>query len=557
MTKNITYILLTLLLFSLMPVAAQENVILKELLEVIKQSPSYDEIKLKNIEDIKQELKQAEGKDIRHKFDLNRQLFHEYRIFKQDSAFKYGRICKDMAVEIGDTRRIAETILDLANVCVSAGLFSEALAYLNTTDFNIIPEDIRFSYYGLLGRCYSDMADYSTITYYSKAYRAEAKKYHQKSLALAKPNTWDYNMLRGYLNYKNGKYKEALQDLAPLINGRKDLRSQAVINSVLGDIYVQTGDNEKAIYHLSQSSIADIKSSAKENLSMIQLAEFMFQKGEIKLASEFINKANKDAEAYGAQQRKIRVGAILPLIEEQIIEQVESQRSKLSQQNIRLSILLGFVVILAVITYIQLRRLKVARRAVVSAHKDLQKKNQHIVEVNETINSQNEELNHVNSLLLEANKIKEEYIGFFFTQDADIFEKFKEFKTKIEKNLKTNNVDGIKYLTQHYDLKKEKEKLLQSFDEAFIKLFPNFIQEFNALLRPEEKIALKKGQILNKELRIFALIRLGINHNEIIAQILGYSVNSIYAYKTKIRNKSFLNKRDFDQMLLEKTRLKL
>ena len=82
---------------------------------------------------------------------------------------------------------------------------------------------------------------------------------------------------------------------------------------------------------------------------------------------------------------------------------------------------------------------------------------------------------------------------------------------------------------------------MQSFDEAFIKLFPDFINEFNSLLKEEEQIEIKKGQLLNKELRIFALIRLGIKHNEIIAQVLGYSVNSIYAYKTKIRNKKNLH----------------
>lgn len=535
---------------------SQQNEDLAELLVHIEKSAEYDAIKVERIDSLYHQLVSQRAGALQNRFDLSRSLFFEYRIFKQDSAFKYGIQSKNLAQKLGDKRLIAETTLDLANVCVSAGAFSEALAYLNGTDLVNIPEDIRFSLYGLLGRCYSDMADYSTITYFSNLYRKKAKEYHQKSLELATPDTWDYIMLRGYLNYKYGKLQKALEDLIPSLDMRQDLRSQAVVNSVLGDIYVQLGDREKAIKYLSQSSIADIKSSAKENLSMIQLAEFLFQKGDVKLASVFIKKANEDAEAYGAQQRKIRVGAILPLIEEQIINQVEKQRERLSQQNIMLSVLLAILLMLAIVTYIQLRRLKLARRALLVAHKDLQVKNERIVEVNETINNKNGELNRVNDLLLEANKIKEEYIGFFFTLDADIFEKFKEFKTRIDHNLKSNNLEGIKYLSKAYDLKKEKKKLLQSFDEAFIKLFPDFINEFNSLLKEEEQIEIKKGQLLNKELRIFALIRLGIKHNEIIAQVLGYSVNSIYAYKTKIRNKSFLDKKDFDQMLLEKTRLK-
>lgn len=537
-------------------ISAQKNDVLDELLQTIEQSDAYDRIKLERINDLSKQLYALDGASVQQQFDLNRALFFEYRIFKQDSAFKYAIQSKLLAEQLGDERLIAETTLDLANVCVSAGMFSEALAYLNDADLDDIPKDIRFSLNGLLGRCYSDMADYSTISYYSDLYRKRAKDYHQKSLELAVPDTWDFIMLRGYLNFKYGNLEEALKDLKPSLAMRDDLRSQAVVNSVLGDIYVQMGAEELAIKHLAQSSIADIKSSAKENLSMIQLAEFLFKKGDVKLASIFIKKANADAEAYGAQQRKIRVGAILPNIEEQIINQVETQRARLSKQNIMLSILLMVLLALAIITYVQLRRLKRARKALLVAHNDLQVKNDRIVEVNETVHSQNEELNRVNDLLLEANTIKEEYIGFFFTQDADIFEKFKEFKTGIERNLKSNNLERIKYLTTVYDLKKEKKKLLESFDEAFIKLFPNFIAEFNALLKPEEQIKLKKDQLLNKELRIFALIRLGIKHNEIIAQILGYSVNSIYAYKTKIRNKSFLDKKDFDQMLLEKTRIK-
>jgi len=352
-------------------ISAQKNDVLDELLQTIEQSDAYDRIKVERINDLSNQLYALDGASVQQQFDLNRALFFEYRIFKQDSAFKYAIQSKLLAEQLGDERLIGETTLDLANVCVSAGMFSEALAYLNDADLDDIPKDIRFSLNGLLGRCYSDMADYSTISYYSDLYRKRAKDYHQKSLELAVPDTWDFIMLRGYLNFKYGNLEEALKDLKPSLAMRDDLRSQAVVNSVLGDIYVQMGVEELAIKHLAQSSIADIKSSAKENLSMIQLAEFLFKKGDVKLASVFIKKANADAEAYGAQQRKIRVGAILPNIEEQIINQVETQRARLSKQNIMLSILLVVLLALAIITYVQLRRLKRARKALLVAHNDL------------------------------------------------------------------------------------------------------------------------------------------------------------------------------------------
>ena len=127
----------------------------------------------------------------------------------------------------------------------------------------------------------------------------------------------------------------------------------------------------------------------------------------------------------------------------------------------------------------------------------------------------------------------------------------------MKKSIEDENYDKVKRIILSYNLKREKDKLLENFDLAFINLFPNFITEFNALMKDKNKVEIKNGEVLTKELRIYALIRLGITQNEIIAQILGYSVNSIYAYKTKIRNNSILNKGDFDQKLLKKTTLKL
>jgi uncharacterized protein YoxC len=342
-----------------------------------------------------------------------------------------------------------------------------------------------------------------------------------------------------------------------LLGRELNSRELALASFILGEIYVEMGEKQKAIPHLAVAAMADIETSAKENLAVIRLSEIMFEKGNTRLASVYIHKANEDASFYGAQQRKIRVGAILPLIEEQIIDRIERQRSRLLTQNVVMGFLLIFVIALAVVILFQVRKLKRARKVIEEAHENLKIINRELTAVNEKINLNNLELNRVNHLLLEANKIKEEYIGFFFTQDADIFEKFRDFKSRVEVTAEEGKLDKVKYLLSTYDLKKEKEKLLRNFDEAFIKLFPNFIEEFNSLLRPEEQIHIKKGKILNKELRIFALIRLGITHNEIIAQILGYSVNSIYAYKTKLRNKSWLDKKDFDQKLFENTTLKL
>ena len=551
------YPLLILLCLCSMNSYSQEEELLEELKATIAKAPQYDAVKLNKIDSLRQELQITSSEALKDRYRLNHQLLQEFKVFNQDSAFVYGLQTRKMAEQLDSLPLIAEAVVDLADVSVAAGMYKETLDYLNTLDPQEIPENLRSLYFGLLGRVYSEMAEYSNLDYFSKNYNRLAADYRGKALNLTDPGTFFHSFLNAFITYTRGEKDLALKEFQDLLSQDLAPREKALVHYLLGDIYEQKGEPEKAIEHFAEASIIDVKTSTKETLAIIRLSELLFETGDTRNASVFIQKANADAAFYGAQHRKIQVGAILPLIEESVIKRIEEQRQRLYTQNIIVSLLLLFVMALAVVIYLQVRKLKRARKAILEAHENLQLVNAELSRVNDEIQSKNAELNQLNSKLLEANKIKEEYIGFFFTHDADIFEKFREFKSKIETDLKEDKIDKAKFTLNNYDLKKEKEKLLKNFDEAFIKLFPNFIKEFNSLLKPEEQIQLKNGQLLNKELRIFALMRLGINHNEVIAQILGYSVNSIYAYKTKIRKKSLLDKQDFDQQLVENTTLKL
>lgn len=554
---NLAPFLFFLFLLGYGSVFAQEAEVLRELKETLQQAPHYDAVKLEKIDSLRNKLKQAGEEDLGIRYQLNEQLFQEYKVFKQDSAFAYGLKTKELARQLDSIPLIASAVVNLADVSVSAGMYKEALDFLNNIDPEKIPANIRSLYYGLLGRCYSEMAEYSNLPYFSSEYNELASKYRQSALDLTEDGTFFHSFLKAFIEYRQGRIKKAIADFNRLLQQQLGLREEALVHYILGDLYDELGQKNEALQHFAKASIADVKTSTKETLAIIRLSELLFEKGETKYASAFIQKANQDAAFYGAQHRKIQVGAILPLIEEKVVQKIEKQRQRLYWQAITVSLLLLFVLGLAVVIYLQVRHLKRARKTILQAHHNLQDFNEQLSAVNEEIKTKNLQLKQVNDQLLEANTIKEEYIGFFFTHDADIFEKFREFKNKIQKDVDSGDLEKLKYRLGNYDLKKEKEKLLRNFDEAFIRLFPNFIEEFNSLLKEEEQIKLKKNQILNKELRIFALIRLGIRHNEIIAQILGYSVNSIYAYKSKIRKMSRLDKKEFDQKLIENTTIKL
>ncbi len=325
---------------------------------------------------------------------------------------------------------------------------------------------------------------------------------------------------------------------------------------MLGDIYSAKGRENLAMDYYTKAAITDVQVSTKESLALIKLAELLFKKGRLKKSSVLITKAYNDALFYGAQQRKLQVGAILPLIYQVIVKYIQRDKRILYFQYIGAIVFSVIVICFFVLVYIQYQRIKKARKIIAAAHNDLEKINIELIKVNEKVQARNIEIQQINSRLFEANKIKEEYLGFFFTQYDDVFEKFNEFIANIGKDIDDQNYIKAKSRLSRYDLKKEKEKLLQNFDNAFVSLFPNFINEFNSLMKEGHEIKLKENQILNKELRIFALIRLGITHNEKIAQILGYSVNSIYSYKTRIRNKSVVENEEFDKNLIGNTTIK-
>jgi hypothetical protein len=163
----------------------------------------------------------------------------------------------------------------------------------------------------------------------------------------------------------------------------------------------------------------------------------------------------------------------------------------------------------------------------------------------------NRQLAELNEKLEEANKIKEEYIGYFFNMDSEFYNKLGRIKSTIEQKLQEKQYEDIRFFLNKIDARKEKEGLLLSFDRIFLKLFPNFVQQVNDLLRPGEQIVLKEGELLNTDLRIFALMRLGVADTEKIASVLEYSVKTIYSYKSRIKNKAIVPGDAFEDRIME------
>lgn len=551
-TKKIKYLLL-LGILSFIDICGQTNESFLKLKRVLDSVDIYDSRKLKLIENIKSKIQILDKTQGREFFNLNQQLFHEYVVFRRDSAYKYALNTKTIANSMNDRQLLNRAFLNLADICVSGGMYKEGLDFLKSVDTVDISKEIGSFYYGVKGRCYSDMAEYSNLPYFGNYYNSLAKTYRKKAVELTDKGSFYYHFLVAFNKLKAKNYENALTDFKELLKNDNSAHDLALTHYMLGEIYRINRKFDTAIEHFTLATINDVRTSTKESLAMIKLAELLFKKGNLINASLIIHKAYNDAQFYGAQQRKLQIGSVLPLIEQEILKSIEREKERLYWQYIGVTVFLVVLLGFTITVIIQVKRLQTAKREITKAHSALQEKNKVLTEVNRKLNDSNIEIIQINSRLFEANKIKEEYLGFFFTEYDDIFEKINNLISKVDGHLDKGENDKIKYHLSRFNTEKEKDKLLHNFDTAFINLFPNFINEFNSLMKEGQKVRLKQNQILNKELRIFALIRLGITHNEKIAQILGYSVNSIYAYKTKVRNKSLIENDKFDLKLIENT----
>ena len=535
--RNKSFLIFLLAILILPMYSECQSPSLNDLNKAIDASPRFDEEKLKTIAGLKAALTQASPENLPDYFDHTLALYEEYKVFNYDSAFCYAKKLQETAMRAGKPDRLAYARLKMGFCLLSAGMFKETLDSLRKIDISGLPDSIKAEYFSLMGRYYYDLGDFDNDNYNTPAYTREGNAYMDSALRLYPPESFQYPYYKALKLIKSDNRSQALEEFRDLMRRPGlTLHQLAVTASTLSDIYIYKGQSDSAVALLIRAAIADITSSTKETAAMFNLAQLLYKSGDVKNASSYIEAAIRDASFYGARQRKVQVSAILPLIEGEKISRVEGQKRIFLTYSIISTLLLLLVVALAIVIFRQVGKLKTAQRIITEAHTKEQAANQRLIETN--------------NKLTEANKIKEEYIGYFFNADSEFFAKVEKFKKSLEQRIAYRKWDDIITLVNNTNLKKEKEELLQNFDRIFLKLFPDFIQGFNALFKEEDRIQLKDHELLNTDLRIFALIRMGIHENEKIARILEYSVNTINTYKTKIKNRSTVPNEEFEQRIM-------
>lgn len=503
---------------------------------VLANKDVYIAKKQSEIDKLKSQL--AHAGSVSNKYDIYQSLYEQYKSFSYDSSYVYAKKLKLTAIVLNDQQRIASAKMKMAFTLLSSGLFKETLEELNSINLNFVSGDEKVDYYFLRARSYFDLSDYNRNPDYSAVYDPMGISSIDSALAICKPGTFNYLELKGLKDLRTGDFKDGKITYIALLKLQGLTPHQFAVNACcLSYIYEMTGVQNKSLDLLIMAAVSDIESATKETVASYKLADILYKKGDIQHAYIYIKQAMDEATFYGALHRQVKISSILPIIEAQWINQIEHQKRLLYMYSFIITLLVFAVVVFAVIVFRQLKKLRIADEIIKTANVSLQQNNEALEELNINLST--------------ANKIKDEYIGYYFNINSIYIEKLENFQKSLEKKMVSKRYEDALATVRNLNLETEREQLFYTFDKVFLRLFPHFLEKFNALFAPGEEVVIPDGQLLSTEHRIFALIRMGIHDNDRIAKLLGYSVNTIYSYKNRVKTRSIVPNEEFDSHIMQ------
>lgn len=498
-----------------------EDELLHRLDQYIARRDEFSSKKEKKLIRMKKKLNLTSSK--RERLSLYNQIYREYYTYRYDSAMVYAKRGLQLAEQLHDDYYINLNKINRAAVLSTGGFYSQAEdLLLSLKPENISPKLMQYYYYTL-----------TWVYNYWGAFceRSEFKEEMQdkKRLYLAKTLEYMGNKQSALYYYLSGELEYLLHHTDKKVLGwyQKALAASPVDSRVHASAayciarYYQ--DNEQMdIYekYLVQAAISDQVCPLKENLALQELSTYLYNKDAkyAKRVSKYIYCSMEDAQFYNNRLRMVEISRILPLITETNHQREIRQNRIITISLVVVSIVsLGFLAMMFFVFRIN-KRLAKSRREV---------------------RSQNMLLEELNQKLLNTNKRRETYMRLFMDISAVYIKKLDDYRKLVSRKIKAKQTADLLTAINSYKLAEEEASSFYiRFDKAFMDLYPNFVDEFNQLLLPEKQIVLPAPNSLTKELRIYALMRLGITDGQELATLLFYSTQTIYNYKTSIRKRA-------------------
>ena len=526
MKNTVFYLLLFLSIYPALLLAQSTNPkdILKKLDAVIAKKDTYQIDKRKEIDQLKKQLEHTENLGERYK--ILSSLFDVYLHYQADSALYYNNSCMQILPYFNNPYLKDELTINRATAMGVMGMYNEALELLEQINQETLNNKTLCAYYQTYRACYGWLADYTTNKDEKQKYLKKTATYRDSILQVMPPGM-NKTIVQAEKYIVNGKPDSVLVMLNDALKESKDERQKAYIYYTLADAYGAKLDTEKETYYLALTAIADLESSVREYASLQKLAQLMYETGDIDRAYKYLSRSMEDAVDCNARLRFIEVTQFFPIIDKAYKLKEEKERSVFRTMLFSVSLLSLFLLIAILFLYRWMKKLSVMRR---------------------NLSLANKQMKEVNKELEQTGKIKEVYIARYLDRCVNYLDKLETYRRSLAKMAMASRIEDLfKAIKSEQFIRDERNEFYNEFDKSFLTLFPNFISAFNHLLIEEGRVYPKSDELLTTELRIFALIRLGVVDSNKIAHFLGYSLATIYNYRSRMRNKAAGDKDRFEQ----------
>ena len=528
------YLICFFLAISLQTVNAQQTDIdrlyntIDSLIEHRSELLAEKEIRLKALKDGLQE-----GLDEDQLFKLNERIYDEYMAYNFDSAYYYINKNVERQRALGHADRFAASAVRMAHILAVSGIFNNAKLLLNEVQVEDISTANKIDYYeqqSELNLFRSEMANFTPLF---PAYVDSMQHYRQKILEIAPHDSYNYIFNLATYTCEQGEVDKAikmLEDYLPKL--RQGDRHYSIVTSTLAFFYTHKNQPETREKYLLLSAISDLRASILENNSLRELSIILLERQEYKKAYNYLQQASADAKLYGSRLRSLQAARLAPLI----TQAYDTERVRTQNRTYILLAILSVITLLLIGTIAFILSMMRKRRAAIEK----------INTLNQELERRNAAIEAANNEMKESNRIKDEYIGRFLELSSNYIQRGEE-RAKLLNRLARDKKMAELYaeLKSSASLNESIRLFYQNFDTAFLNIYPNFIKEVNSLMANGNQFEVDGGQKLTTELRILALIRLGINDNQKIADILRSSITTIYTYRSKIKSRA-LSKDTFE-----------
>lgn len=528
------YLICFFLAISLQTVNAQQTDIdrlyntIDSLIEHRSELLAEKEIRLKALKDGLQE-----GLDEDQLFKLNERIYDEYMAYNFDSAYYYINKNVERQRALGYADRFAASAVRMAHILAVSGIFNNARLLLNEVRVEDISTANKIDYYeqqSELNLFRSEMANFTPLF---PAYVDSMQHYRQKILEIAPHDSYNYIFNLATYTCEQGEVDKAikmLEDYLPKL--RQGDRHYSIVTSTLAFFYTHKDQPKTREKYLLLSAISDLRASILENNSLRELSIILLERQEYKKAYNYLQQASADAKLYGSRLRSLQAARLAPLI----TQAYDTERVRTQNRTYILLAILSVITLLLIGTIAFILSMMRKRRAAIEK----------INTLNQELERRNAAIEAANNEMKESNRIKDEYIGRFLELSSNYIQRGEE-RAKLLNRLARDKKMAELYaeLKSSSSLNESIRLFYQNFDTAFLNIYPNFIKEVNSLMANGNQFEVDGGQKLTTELRILALIRLGINDNQKIADILRSSITTIYTYRSKIKSRA-LSKDTFE-----------